>query len=78
MGISYSSVVGSPLAEVFAWHARPGALARLSPPWLPGKVVTEATSLRDGQAVLPSRAACAGWPSTAPMATTRPTPSWTR
>jgi uncharacterized protein (TIGR01777 family) len=52
VGISYSSVVGSPLAEVFAWHARPGALARLSPPWLPGKVVTEATSLRDGQAVL--------------------------
>jgi hypothetical protein len=52
MGISYSSVVEAPLAEVFAWHTRPGALARLSPPWLPGKVVSEASSLRDGQAVL--------------------------
>ncbi len=52
MGISYSSIVEAPLAEVFAWHTRPGALARLSPPWLPGKVVSEASSLRDGQAVL--------------------------
>ena len=52
MGLSYTSVVEAPLPEVFAWHGRPGALARLSPPWLPGKVVVEAGSLRDGQAVL--------------------------
>ncbi len=52
MGFSYSSVVGAPLPEVFDWHGRPGALARLSPPWLPGKVVAEAGSLGDGQAVL--------------------------
>jgi hypothetical protein len=52
MGISYSSVVEAPLPEVFAWHGRPGALARLSPPWLPAKVIAEAGSLRDGRAVL--------------------------
>jgi uncharacterized protein (TIGR01777 family) len=52
MGFSYTSTVEAPLPEVFAWHGRPGALARLSPPWLPGKVVAEATSLRDGRAVL--------------------------
>ena len=52
MGYSYSSIVEAPLAEVFAWHGRPGALARLSPPWLPGKVVAETSSLQDGQAVL--------------------------
>jgi hypothetical protein len=52
MAFSCSSVVEAPLSEVFAWHGRPGALARLSPPWLPGKVVAEASSLQDGQAVL--------------------------
>ena len=37
MGISYSSIVEAPLAEVFAWHTRPGALARLSPPGCRGR-----------------------------------------
>jgi uncharacterized protein (TIGR01777 family) len=37
---------------VFSWHARPGALTRLLPPWLPVRVVSEAGSLRDGRAVL--------------------------
>jgi uncharacterized protein (TIGR01777 family) len=41
-----------PLAEVFAWHERPGALTRLLPPWLPGRVVAEARSVRDGRAVV--------------------------
>jgi len=45
-------VVGAPLEEVFAWHARPGAIRRLTPPWMPVKVVAEAKSLRDGRAVL--------------------------
>ena len=42
MPIVYSSVVDSPIEEVHAWHTRPGALARLSPPWQPVKIVREA------------------------------------
>jgi hypothetical protein len=49
---THSSVVAVPLEEVFAWHARPGAIRRLVPPWQPVKVVAEAESLRDGRAVL--------------------------
>lgn len=52
MGLEYSSVVDAPIAEVFAWHARPGAFTRLSPPWQPMRLVTEATSLKDGRATL--------------------------
>ncbi|HEX3786256.1 MAG TPA: TIGR01777 family oxidoreductase [Pseudonocardiaceae bacterium] len=52
MGIEYSSVVAAPLAEVFEWHARPGAISRLTPPWQPVRVGREAGSLRDGRAVL--------------------------
>ena len=52
MSISYSSVVNAPIDEVFAWHTRPGALHRLAPPWQPVRVEQEATSLRDGRAVL--------------------------
>lgn len=52
MAITYSSVVPAPLTEVFDWHARPGAMTRLMPPWLPLRVQSEARSLRDGRAVL--------------------------
>ncbi len=52
MGFTYSSVVEAELSEVFAWHGRPGAITRLMPPWQPVKVLQEATSLRDGTAVL--------------------------
>ena len=52
MGLEYSSVVDAPRAEVFAWYARPGAFDRLSPPWQPMGVVTEAASLEDGRATL--------------------------
>ncbi len=52
MGITYSSVVDAPRDEVFDWHSRPGAFNRLSPPWAPLRVVTEASSLKDGRAVL--------------------------
>jgi uncharacterized protein len=37
---------------VFAWHARPGAMRRLVPPWQPMTVLAETESLRDGRAVL--------------------------
>ena len=52
MGIIYSSVVDAPISEVFEWHARPGAIYRLMPPWQPVRVGQEAGSLRDGRAVL--------------------------
>ncbi|MEB3062759.1 TIGR01777 family oxidoreductase [[Mycobacterium] zoologicum] len=52
MGLVFSSTVEAPREEVFAWHERPGAFARLSPPWQSMRLVTEAASLRDGTAVL--------------------------
>ena len=52
MGLTYSSVVSARQEEVFTWHTRPGAITRLAPPWQPVRVVREATSVRDGQAVL--------------------------
>ncbi|MGD0065956.1 MAG: TIGR01777 family oxidoreductase [Streptosporangiaceae bacterium] len=52
MGFTYSSVVNAEQDDVFEWHTRPGAIARLSPPWQQTRVVSEASSLRDGQAVL--------------------------
>lgn len=50
MGIRYSTTVDAPIEEVFAWHTRPGAVVRLTPPWQPLSVVREAESLRDGVA----------------------------
>jgi uncharacterized protein len=52
VGLRFSSVVDAPQDEVFAWHARPGAITRLMPPWPPVQVEQEAGSVRDGQAVL--------------------------
>ncbi|CAA0131271.1 Epimerase family protein [Mycolicibacterium vanbaalenii] len=52
MGIEYDSVIDHPRDEVWQWHARPGAMRRLVPPWQPMTVVEEATSLADGVAVL--------------------------
>ncbi|MHA7651381.1 TIGR01777 family oxidoreductase [Mycobacterium sp. ML4] len=52
MGLIYSSVVDAPRDEVFAWHTRPGAFARLSPPWSPMRLVSEAESVKDGRAIL--------------------------
>jgi uncharacterized protein len=52
MRYTHSAGVPAPIEEVFAWHARPGALQRLAPPWMPVKVIAEAASLRDGRAVL--------------------------
>ncbi|MGZ3144328.1 TIGR01777 family oxidoreductase [Lentzea chajnantorensis] len=52
MSLIYSSVVDAPLDEVFAWHERPGAIHRLTPPWHPMSVVREASTLDGGRAVL--------------------------
>jgi len=52
MAHTFSCTVDAPLDEVFAWHARPGAIVRLMPPWLPVQVAAETASLRDGRAEL--------------------------
>ena len=52
MVFSYESTVPALRDEVFAWHGRPGAFARLCPPWHPVRLTGEADSLRDGVAVL--------------------------
>jgi uncharacterized protein len=52
MSIKHSSVVESPIDDVFAWHARAGAFTRLAPPWQPVHVRSEADSLKDGTAIL--------------------------
>lgn len=52
MGIEFASIVDAPPDDVFAWHGRPGAIARLMPPWQPMGVISEAASLADGRAVL--------------------------
>lgn len=41
-----------PVDVVFDWHRRPGALARLLPPWQPVRIVREAGDLRNGTTVL--------------------------
>ena len=52
MSIEFSSVLEFPRSDVFEWHARPGAITRLSPPWQPMRVVAESPSLKDGRAIL--------------------------
>ncbi|NLU84527.1 TIGR01777 family oxidoreductase [Rhodococcus sp. HNM0569] len=52
MDHEFEQVVDAPRSEVFAWFARPGALTRLSPPWLPMTPVREASDLARGEAVL--------------------------
>ena len=37
-----------PAAEVFAWHLRPGAFARMQPPWLPVSVLAQRGGVEDG------------------------------
>ena len=52
MALRTSTIVDAPRDEVYAWHERPGAIYRLSPPWQPVRVAEEASSLCDGRAVL--------------------------
>lgn len=52
MSYEHSAVIDRPVDQVFAWHARPGAIRRLTPPWSPVAVSREAESLEDGRAVL--------------------------
>ncbi len=45
------SPVPGPRAEVFAWHTRPGAFTRLTPPWDPTRLL-HYEGIRDGQRVV--------------------------
>lgn len=44
--------VPEPIDQVFAWHRRPGALARLLAPWQPVRIGQEAGDLRSGTTLL--------------------------
>lgn len=52
MGIRHESELPHAAETVFDWHSRPGGFERLSPPWLPGRILEEAANVRDGRAVL--------------------------
>lgn len=52
--------IGVDAAAAWAYLAAPGALHRLSPPFLPMRPVAEAASLRDGEALLAPRTALPG------------------
>jgi uncharacterized protein len=40
--------IEAPADVVFRWHAEPGALLRLSPPWEPVEVIEPSPGIRDG------------------------------
>jgi ligand-binding SRPBCC domain-containing protein len=42
------SKINAPAEEVFRWHAQPGALERLTPPWEPVEVSRPAPGIRNG------------------------------
>lgn len=45
---THSSQVAASADETFAWHARPGAFQRLTPPWERVEVVEQKGTIRDG------------------------------
>ncbi|MFO7557739.1 MAG: TIGR01777 family oxidoreductase [Desulfobacterales bacterium] len=46
------SRISAPVEEVFKWHARPGAIERLSPPWDPLKILIPSEGIQKGSEVL--------------------------
>lgn len=52
MSLTTTHLVPAPRDRVWEWHARPGAVDRLTPPFLPMKVKSGAQSLKDGTTVL--------------------------
>lgn len=53
--IRFLSTLPVDAAEAFAWHARPGAFERLTPPWDDVRVVSRTGDLRDGEVRLEVR-----------------------
>jgi uncharacterized protein (TIGR01777 family) len=47
----FESTVDAPVDEVFAWHTRPGAMERLTPPWESLQVVDRSGGMQDGGTV---------------------------
>ena len=45
------SLIAAPVEDVFQWHARPGALERLSPPWDPLQVIEKGSGIEVGTRV---------------------------
>lgn len=45
------SEINAPVEEVFKWHARPGAIERLSPPWDPLEIISRTGGIRNGAEV---------------------------
>ncbi len=46
------STFHAPVEEVFNWHARPGALERMSPPWDPLEIVSKDATIEKGARVV--------------------------
>lgn len=49
-----------PVDEAFAWHERPGALERLSPPWERTRILEREGTIRDGDRVVMSTSSAPG------------------
>lgn len=49
---SKQSLINAPTEDVFKWHARPGALERLSPPWDPIEVIEHHGGINKDASVL--------------------------
>ena len=71
MSIDVTCTIGASPAEAWRYFDSPGALRRLSPPFMSLRPVREAGSLRDGEAILAPRTALPG-----PLAT-QFGPAWT-
>lgn len=51
MSLTRTHTIDAPLIDVWRWHTQPGAVQRLTPPFLPMTVLSGATSLKDGSTV---------------------------
>jgi len=47
-----TSPIGASAQDLYAWHSRPGAFLRLSPPWQQVRLLAGSTGLRDGSRVV--------------------------
>ena len=45
---SKRSEINAPVEDVFQWHARPGAIERLSPPWAPLEIISRTGGIEAG------------------------------
>lgn len=49
--LHFSTELNRPAHQVFQWHERPGALARLTPPWQKIEILRTANGVKDGEQV---------------------------